>query len=75
VIAARRGIEGVRRDPLEVRFEGTEEAATELSIALVGAGLGIRALAPHAATLEDLFFRLTEGEPEPTPAPDQVGIA
>jgi len=75
VIAGRRGIEGVHRDPLEVRFEATEEAATELSIALVQAGLGIRALAPHAATLEDLFFRLTEGEPETTPSPDEVPIA
>jgi ABC-2 type transport system ATP-binding protein len=64
VLRARRGIDNVRRDPLELRFEATEEAATELSIALVEAGLGIRALAPHAATLEDLFFRLTEGEPE-----------
>ena len=75
VIGGRRGIEGVQRDPLEVRFEATEEAATELSIALVQAGLGIRALAPHAATLEDLFFRLTEGDPETAPAPDEVPIA
>jgi ABC-2 type transport system ATP-binding protein len=75
ILAARRGVDGVRRDPLELRFEATEEAATELSIALVGAGLGIRALAPHAATLEDLFFRLTEGEPEDATAPDEVQIA
>ncbi len=73
VLSARRGIEGVRRDPLELRFEATEDAAAELSVALVQAGLGIRALAPHAATLEDLFFRLTEGDaddvaPEPEPA-------
>jgi ABC-2 type transport system ATP-binding protein len=66
VLRARRGIDNVRRDPLDLRFEATEEAATELSVALVEAGLGIRALAPHAATLEDLFFRLTEGEPEPS---------
>ena len=31
------------------------------------AGLAIRALAPHAATLEDLFFRLTEDEPAAAP--------
>jgi ABC-2 type transport system ATP-binding protein len=69
VLHARRGIDGIRRDPLELRFEATEEAAAELSVALVEAGLAIRALAPHAATLEDLFFRLTEDAPEPaTPA-------
>ncbi|HMJ36320.1 MAG TPA: ABC transporter ATP-binding protein [Baekduia sp.] len=68
VLHARRGIDGVRRDPLELRFEATEEAAAELSVALVEAGLAIRALAPHAATLEDLFFRLTEGEPDTVPA-------
>ena len=50
------------RGPLELRFEATEEAAAELSVALVEAGVAIRALAPHSATLEDLFFRLTEGD-------------
>jgi ABC-2 type transport system ATP-binding protein len=79
VLGAQRGIDGVRRDPLELRFEGTEEAAAELSVALVQAGLAIRALAPHAATLEDLFFRLTEGDaaaPGAEPAvADQVGAS
>jgi hypothetical protein len=36
----------------------------------VEAGLAIRALAPHAATLEDLFFRLTEDAPEPEREPE-----
>jgi ABC-2 type transport system ATP-binding protein len=67
VLRTRRGIETVRRDPLELRFQATEEAAAELSVALVEAGLAIRALAPHAATLEDLFFRLTEDEAAPEP--------
>ena len=39
----------------------------ELSLALAKAGIGILALTPELATLEDLFFRLTEangaGEP------------
>ena len=60
VCRAQRGISEVRVDPLELRFEATEEAAAALSVALVEAGLAIRALAPHTATLEDLFFRLTE---------------
>jgi ABC-2 type transport system ATP-binding protein len=59
------GIGDVRVSPLELRFTGTEEAAAALSVALVEAGLAIRALAPHAATLEDLFFRLTEDTPMP----------
>ena len=32
-----------------------------LSLALAQAGIGILALTPELATLEDLFFRLTEG--------------
>ena len=63
VCRAQRGIDDVRVSPLELRFSGTEDAAAALSVALVEAGLAIRALAPHAATLEDLFFRLTEDEP------------
>jgi ABC-2 type transport system ATP-binding protein len=75
VLTGRRGIDGVRRDPLELRFEATEDAAAELSVALVQAGLGIRALAPHAATLEDLFFRLTEGDADGAPAePEPAGV-
>jgi ABC-2 type transport system ATP-binding protein len=36
----------------------------ELSIALAAAGIGIRELVADAATLEELFFRLTEGAVE-----------
>ena len=73
ILRSQRGIDGIREDPLELRFEATEEAAAELSVALVEGGVAIRALAPHSATLEDLFFRLTEGdaaEPPPGPAED-----
>jgi ABC-2 type transport system ATP-binding protein len=38
------------------------EAVSALSLALVEAGALIRELSPRHATLEDLFFRLTEGE-------------
>jgi ABC-2 type transport system ATP-binding protein len=76
----RPGISNVRTGPLELRFEATEEAAAALSVALVEAGLAIRTLAPHAATLEDLFFRLTEGDgvsagfhlPDADSAPDRA---
>ncbi len=33
-----------------------------LSLALAQAGIGILALTPELATLEDLFFRLTDGD-------------
>jgi ABC-2 type transport system ATP-binding protein len=42
-------------------FQGEERAVAALSLALGRAGVGILALTPELATLEDLFFRLTEG--------------
>jgi ABC-2 type transport system ATP-binding protein len=42
-------------------FAGDEQKAAELSIALGQAGVGITALVPHAPTLEELFFEMTEG--------------
>jgi ABC-2 type transport system ATP-binding protein len=42
-------------------FQAHEREVGELSLALGGAGIGILALTPELATLEDLFFRLTEG--------------
>jgi ABC-2 type transport system ATP-binding protein len=39
----------------------------ELSIVLAGAGIGIRELVADTATLEELFFRLTEGAAEESP--------
>ncbi len=42
-------------------FEGDEQAVAELSLALGRAGVGILMLTPELATLEDLFFGLTEG--------------
>jgi len=62
VCAERSGLGEVRREAAGIRFSAGEEATGELSIALVEAGLAIYALAPERATLENLFFRLTEGE-------------
>ena len=42
-------------------FAADEATAVALSRRLVEAGLGIAALVPEAATLEELFFELTEG--------------
>ena len=51
-----------RRDRLAgSASRGDERAAAELSVALGLAGVGITALVPRTATLEELFFRMTEG--------------
>ncbi len=62
ICEAQRGLSAVRADGLELRFAAAEAAVEQLSVALVESGLAIRALAPHTAALEDLFFRLTEGD-------------
>ena len=59
------GIEGASSDEHGVRFQAQEHDAGELSLALAHAGVAILAMTPELATLEDLFFRLTEGEAEP----------
>ncbi len=43
-----------------IGFQAEEPHVAELSLALGAAGIGILALTPELATLEDLFFRLTE---------------
>ncbi len=55
-----RGVRGLRRDALAVCFEATEDTVERVSVELVRAGLAIRELSANRATLEDLFFRLTE---------------
>jgi ABC-2 type transport system ATP-binding protein len=55
------GLREVRSEAGEIRFSAGEDAVAELSRGLVETGALIRALAPETATLEDLFFSLTEG--------------
>jgi len=57
------GVSDVSVDGGELLFATDEATVEELSRALVNAGLGLRALVPETATLEALFFELTEGEP------------
>jgi ABC-2 type transport system ATP-binding protein len=65
IAAAQRGIEDVARDVRGLTFAAEERAATALSIALGEAGVGIAALVPRTATLEELFFRMTEEDAPP----------
>jgi ABC-2 type transport system ATP-binding protein len=68
VSQAQPGIAMVRRGDGDIRLRAEEPAVAELSIALAEAGVGLKLLATEQATLEDLFFRLTEGDPVPEQA-------
>jgi ABC-2 type transport system ATP-binding protein len=57
------GVSSVSVDRDELVFGADEGAAQELARSVVNAGLGLRALIPETASLEALFFELTEGEP------------
>jgi ABC-2 type transport system ATP-binding protein len=64
VIAARsRGIYDVTTSARGISFAGEERAVAALTLELAQAGIGLRALVPRTATLEELFFRMTEGDP------------
>jgi ABC-2 type transport system ATP-binding protein len=56
------GIEGVTLLERELRFQADEATVARASIALGQAGIGISALAPRSATLEELFLGMTEEE-------------
>ena len=58
---AQSGVEHVSRSEHGLNLQADEHHVGELSLALGGAGVAIFALTPELATLEDLFFRLTEG--------------
>jgi ABC-2 type transport system ATP-binding protein len=60
------GISAVEATGDGLAFRASVEAAVAgLSIALAREGIGIVALVPRLASLEELFFRLTEGAAEP----------
>jgi ABC-2 type transport system ATP-binding protein len=62
VCRAQPGIADVRTEHARISFTADEDAAGALSQALVESGALIHAMAPQTVTLEDLFFRLTEGD-------------
>jgi ABC-2 type transport system ATP-binding protein len=67
IAAERPGVDDVRFADGGVSLSAGEEAVTALSITLGEAGIGIAALVPRTATLEELFFRMTEGDGDATP--------
>ncbi len=60
IARAQSGVEGVSATEHGVGFQADEQHVAALSLALAAAGIGILTLAPELATLEDLFFRLTD---------------
>jgi ABC-2 type transport system ATP-binding protein len=62
LLLAQTGIAEVTQDDGALRFQGDEEAVAALSIALGQARIGVTALVPETASLEDLFLGMTEGE-------------
>jgi ABC-2 type transport system ATP-binding protein len=70
IAGAQRGIDDVARDARGLTFAADEGAVTALSIALGETGVGIAALVPRTATLEELFFRMTEEDAGSAPAPE-----
>ena len=59
------GVNDLRRgDDGAIAFHATQDAAAAVSVAVVEAGAGIYELAAQVASLEELFFRLTE-DPRP----------
>jgi ABC-2 type transport system ATP-binding protein len=66
VIARRAaGITDLTETARGLSFAGDERAVAALTLELAQAGIGLKALVPRTATLEELFFRMTEGAPEP----------
>jgi ABC-2 type transport system ATP-binding protein len=73
VCQAQAGVASARIEGTDIRMEAGEPTIAELSVALIEAKLQITALVPESATLEDLFFRLTEGStPGEVEVPDRA---
>jgi ABC-2 type transport system ATP-binding protein len=68
VLADQGGVGEVEQGEDGLSFAADERVVAELSIALVESGVGLTALVPAAASLEDLFFQLTEDAAEPSPS-------
>jgi ABC-2 type transport system ATP-binding protein len=59
----RRGLRDVTRRDGHVSFIAADpQAVEELSLALAADGIALRSLVPVSATLEELFFAITEGD-------------
>jgi ABC-2 type transport system ATP-binding protein len=62
LLLAQSGIRDLQSSDGELRFQADEEAVAALSIALGQARIGVTALVPETASLEELFLGLTQEE-------------
>jgi ABC-2 type transport system ATP-binding protein len=62
VLLAQQGVDGVGLTDGELRFAADEETVARAAITLGQARIGITALVPETASLEELFLGLTGGE-------------
>jgi ABC-2 type transport system ATP-binding protein len=62
VLLAQRGVDGVALSDGELRFSADEETVARTAITLGQARIGITALVPETASLEELFLGLTGSE-------------
>jgi ABC-2 type transport system ATP-binding protein len=62
IASAQAGIESPVPGEQGIGFQAEEPSVGELTLSLGRAGVGILSLTPELATLEDLFFRLTDTE-------------
>ena len=75
ICGAQPGIE-VRAENGGLRLTGPEDAVASLTIELGRAGIGVTALVPQTASLEELFLDMTEGAaPETAPEPAAEAVA
>jgi ABC-2 type transport system ATP-binding protein len=78
LVRAQRGVERSALAHDGISLVAPADVVPELSIALASAGIGIRELVADTASLEELFFRLTEGggeAPASEPAPVLEAVA
>jgi ABC-2 type transport system ATP-binding protein len=68
------GIE-VRHDATGLRLTGGEDAVAALTVALGRAGIGVTALVPQTASLEELFLDMTEGTASAPPSREPAAEA
>ena len=75
VCRAQRGVSDVSARDGRIVLKADERAVAELSQALIEAGALIRVLAPQGASLEELFFSLTEeGQRDEPAAPAETPV-
>jgi ABC-2 type transport system ATP-binding protein len=74
-VGERIGLDELAIDGGAVRFSANPAQAERFVAALVEAGVGVRALVPQEATLEELFFQLTEADVgAPAAAPLEAAV-